>query len=787
MFSIKKIIVSLLVLNIGIISNLCYFSNVKNIGTVYAAPYTDYMVTEDSYIKNGTDVNTNFGTATEVDVKITDPNAGVNRIGYSKVNFTGFSGSSVTSAKLWMYCTTYAATGTVTISGFTNDSWSQNSITWNSPPTETGLTRLDTRTVGATGWFCFDVTSFINSQMSDKIASFKIEGQNNIGFVGFSSSEAASNKPYLRITTSTGNSNYTMTKDAYIQNGTYANTNFGTNTSLLLKDVDDSLSMDRISYMMADFSSFDAYSVDSAQLYFYVNSVSYPGQVMAYGLTDDSWSETGITWNNRPSDDANAVILGSIKDTTTGWQSIDVTDFINTQMASTDKKATFKLITQYGCGAYDIASKDSTSNKPYLQLSSSRAGVSAKDSKSFVDSMGVNTHLPFQGSIYDASYSTPTTGIRARIDELGVRHLRDYSIRSSNPQNYINTVFSRMLDLATLNGGLKFTVLGCMSSYTDPNLLYTAYTGAGSTWEAVEGVNEPDYNLGQLQNDPNWANDTKKIQQTIWNWVQANHPTLPVVGPAPGNWNNYSAIGDLSAYLTTGNIHSYASGNEPATYNLTGGGGGLFTQSVTASKATSGTKPFMVTETGWHNASAVDPNYWEQATDPNVMAKNLTRTFFYFWNMGSVRTFIYELIDEGTSTIDPQMRFGLLNYDGSVKPAFTAMKNMITVLDDPNTCVAPGKLDFQLSGNTQFVRSSLLQKSNGKFYLALWLESPNNTTAAGISQSVSLTFNNETINTVNSCRIKDTTAMTTVSTRPAPGTPINLTLYDDVTLLEITK
>ena len=793
MFQLKKILISFLILSVVAFSNLCSIG-IWNDSTVFAVPYTDYMVTEDSYIQNGASVNTNFGNETELITKDDDDATGFDRRGFMKVNFAGFSGASVTSAKLFVYCTTYINNGTSTLAGFTDDSWNENTITWNNLPSNGGLSDLDTKTVVGTGWYSFDVTNFINGQMSDKVASFKLYNQYGVNWYKFSSSEAAENKPYLKLTTAAATTNYTMAKDAYIQGGTNANTNYGATTNFIVRNSADPNYI-RIGYMTADFNSFDAYNVESAKLNFYVNSIQNPGQIMVYGLMDDNWTESGtnsITWNNRPGDDGNAVIITSKKITATGWNIIDLTEFVNTQMAAGDKKATFKFATTFDCGPYDIASKNAASNKPFLELTGNRAGVQAKDARAFVDSMGVNTHLTVQGSKYDTTFSTATTGIKARIDELGVRHIRDCVTSTTNPQDFKTTVWGRMNQLAGLSGQpVKFTITTYLSSFADPNRIAADYAGAGSTWEAVAGLNEPDHAYGVLQGDPNWPMYAYQQQQALWNWVQTYQPSLPVVGPVPASWQNYDEIAaagsNISDYMNYGDIHAYYGGSKPVTHNTTGGSTGLFAHSVAASKDVSGTKPFMITETGWHTATGVDPIDWMQETDPTVMAKHLTRGFFYYWNLGSMRTFIYELLDQGISSTDPQMRFGLLNNDGSVKPAFTAMKNMITVLDDSNTAFTPGKLEFQVGGNTQYVKYSLLQKRNKKYYLALWLEKPVDTTAAGVSQSITLTFNNETINTVKSCRIKDTTTFSTVSTRPAPGAPIDITLYDDVVLFEITK
>ncbi len=59
---------------------------------------------------------------------------------------------------------------------------------------------------------------------------------------------------------------------------------------------------------------------------------------------------------------------------------------------------------------------------------------------------------------------------------------------------------------------------------------------------------------------------------------------------------------------------------------------------------------------------------------------------------------------------------------GSEKPAFTALKNMISLLKDPGANFTPGALDYTLSGNTTNIHHTLLQKRNGTFYLILWQE-----------------------------------------------------------------
>ncbi|NJN38104.1 MAG: hypothetical protein HC790_04210 [Acaryochloridaceae cyanobacterium CSU_3_4] len=96
-------------------------------------------------------------------------------------------------------------------------------------------------------------------------------------------------------------------------------------------------------------------------------------------------------------------------------------------------------------------------------------------------------------------------------------------------------------------------------------------------------------------------------------------------------------------------------------------------------------------------------------------AKSLPRLFLEFFNRGIQRTFVYELIDEhpNPKLDDKEKNFGLLRYDGSRKPVFIALRNLITLLKDSKTKsskpFSPQYLDYQLSGNTVNIHHTLLQ------------------------------------------------------------------------------
>jgi hypothetical protein len=156
---------------------------------------------------------------------------------------------------------------------------------------------------------------------------------------------------------------------------------------------------------------------------------------------------------------------------------------------------------------------------------------------------------------------------------------------------------------------------------------------------------------------------------------------LPVVGPsfALGNRN---LVGDVSAWLTYGNMHSYP-GNQHPEWSLHPGpaGGGEFQRAA----INSGAKPVMATETGYHNATAVSSGHMPVAE--NASAVYIPRLLLDYYARGVKRTFLYELIDQGTGTRNKEGRFGLLSHDLSEKPAFRAMQRLIGLLGDHGVVV----------------------------------------------------------------------------------------------------
>ncbi len=158
--------------------------------------------------------------------------------------------------------------------------------------------------------------------------------------------------------------------DSYARDGTYANTNFGTATTMVVKS--DAAGYNRNAFMKFAFTDT---AVTAAVLRFYVPAANTdPTRVISvYGITDTSWGETAITWNNMPTAGTK---LGTITVTNQAgtWYQFDVTSYIQSNIAA--KKVSFRLVNEGTPGSkndFSINTKEAVSNWPQLVITGSAA------------------------------------------------------------------------------------------------------------------------------------------------------------------------------------------------------------------------------------------------------------------------------------------------------------------------------------------------------------------------------------------------------------------------------
>jgi hypothetical protein len=329
----------------------------------------------------------------------------------------------------------------------------------------------------------------------------------------------------------------------------------------------------------------------------------------------------------------------------------------------------------------------------------------ARSADAFVDSIGANTH--YGNAIYVGGNAYANPAIDAKLAALGIRHLRDHT--------WNDTGLARIDGLHSAYGIRTNLILG--ETTRSPAEL-VGLLKAHPAYEAIEGLNEPDFNTrsyGGFTDNPA-ANDysaTRAFQNDLYAAIKADAQTQNrlVLSPAMGTAANSQFLPPISFDVAA--MHYYSDGREP-TFGLDTRIGQMAT--LRGSPA----KPLMATESGYFNQPAAQTG----SIPENISGKYLPRLYTEYFNRGIERTYLYELADQGPDLLDREQNFGLLRYDMTEKPAYVATKNLIGLLAEPGASFTPSSLDYGIVGGTAALHHTLLQKSDGTFYLLLWQELP---------------------------------------------------------------
>ncbi len=345
--------------------------------------------------------------------------------------------------------------------------------------------------------------------------------------------------------------------------------------------------------------------------------------------------------------------------------------------------------------------------------------VQARQADQFVDSMGVNVHMESSSLPY-SNY----TLINEKLGDLGLRHFRDE----------INDTESSFVEEIKRIGALGYSLCGLIEggndyppagTRLDPSAVAMMIHNLRPTIEAVEGPNEPD-NASFVYGPNARPYPQGAIEESVdlWNIVR-EHPEisdLPVLGMSEGSAQDFAQLADATHhqpvnFVTFGNMHAYQGGFV--------GDSGLAHLYIPDAQAWIGSKPLWTTEMGYHNHTGYLSDGEQQGVSQRASAIYLPIAFLSGFSQGVLRTFSYELIDEpdacSAGVPSGECQYGLLNRDFTPKPAFTAVKNLVAILSERGAPdFQPGSLEVTFSGAPQTLRYTLLQKSSGAYYLALW-------------------------------------------------------------------
>ena len=330
----------------------------------------------------------------------------------------------------------------------------------------------------------------------------------------------------------------------------------------------------------------------------------------------------------------------------------------------------------------------------------------AVQADSFVDSIGIVTHLSYNNT----PYYTQWPQVLAALQSLGVRHIRDgfYPWASSSP--YIQ----EHQELAA--AGIKCDYVVPFDSTTTAASI-EQFSSEVQDMESLEAPNECDVagNCG--------ATSTSGIANAVAFLPVINaagsNLGVPVYGPSFTQQSSYLQAGNIASQMTYNNLHIYFGGRNPGSdgwgdVDAEGHAYGSFDWWLDQGNVDAPNVPAVVTETGYLSFPETSTPF---TLPESVQASYVPRSLLLAYKHGIARTYLYELIDEVSSP-----GYGLMDSTLTPKPAYNAVQNLISILSDEGTAFTPGSLSYSIEGGDATLNHLLLQKRDGSFWLVLWLE-----------------------------------------------------------------
>ena len=191
------------------------------------------------------------------------------------------------------------------------------------------------------------------------VLRLKMDANGATGWVG--------NFNHLKITR--GAVNLVTGVAAHVRDGSYRFANYGSSPALEVKK--STASYNRETYLKYDLTN--VATVGSAKLRLYgglTDTVAPSIQLGVFASSVTNWSESGITWNNKPATGASAVAGTTITGTTKKWYEIDVATYLQAEKAAGRNVVTFVLRSNTSTSTLCAFAADDVANGPRLVIQS---------------------------------------------------------------------------------------------------------------------------------------------------------------------------------------------------------------------------------------------------------------------------------------------------------------------------------------------------------------------------------------------------------------------------------
>lgn len=218
---------------------------------------------------------------------------------------------------------------------------------------------------------------------------------------------------FTEVKISTGSQLYTLSAvhDAYVRDGSYATITHGTTDStLLITKISPAgqLNNNREAFLRFNAAAVSG-TVSSAVLRVYgkVDLTTTPTvPVAAYAVSNTSWTENALTWNNKPASGASLDTV-TVSNTAYAWYDWDVTNWVNAELMAgrTNISLALKSLVAHDPRIFWNSSEAGT-NTPQLRITAQNSVLSAKAEKQTIAVLAEKDDItllklypnPFRGS-----------------------------------------------------------------------------------------------------------------------------------------------------------------------------------------------------------------------------------------------------------------------------------------------------------------------------------------------------------------------------------------------------
>lgn len=258
----------------------------------------------------------------------------------------------------------------------------------------------------------------------------------------------------------------TPVADAFVRAGIHADSNFGTSTILYSKK-SPAADFEREVYMRFDISSFTA-DVSSAVLRLYgaLNTAQDPSVLIeVHNVSDLTWPEATITWNNKPPDDTANLATKTIAGTARKYYDWNLTAQIKNLKKTGVKFVTLKLTNaEITLSRAEFNSKEAKGNKPQLVVTYSSSAANKQNNRLITTNEHFNDEANFSifpnpaKNIFTVLFKNYAKASAIKIFDMNGRLVKDIAVTNSKVQRvYAGDLEKGVYLVAVRNGGKLIT------------------------------------------------------------------------------------------------------------------------------------------------------------------------------------------------------------------------------------------------------------------------------------------------------------------------------------------